>query len=344
MAQKKDATQEGVSDDIQHNENGEVVGTHTNERLSEIEEIAAARRADRDKPDEDEADEPELEAGDAGGESDTGAADTDSSDADDGSAAADSDDELVTLVVDGQEVKRKKSEVYEAGRRALQKESTADRRLEEATRLLREAEERAKQQPSPSEQDAGKQDQSPSGGPDAIDYKQIVKTIQYGDEDEAAEALQTLIDQGRSSEATQEKPLTRDELTAFLSEKQAFDQAVAEFQKPPEENGYKDLWDDPILRDMVIRKEAEKRDAGDTRPYGELFTEIGSEIREWLDGKTGKSTASQGLKDRQEKLKAQPDTVKGGGGRATSESQQSTQPKSRKQIIEEMAERRGQTA
>lgn len=48
-----------------------------------------------------------------------------------------SDDE--TIVVDGREQKVAKEKIYEAGRRALQKESAADKRLEEATRLFKEA-------------------------------------------------------------------------------------------------------------------------------------------------------------------------------------------------------------
>jgi hypothetical protein len=47
------------------------------------------------------------------------------------------DDE--TIVVDGREQKVSKDKIYEAGRRALQKESAADKRLEEATRLFKEA-------------------------------------------------------------------------------------------------------------------------------------------------------------------------------------------------------------
>ena len=51
-------------------------------------------------------------------------------------------EDLVTIKVDGvmQQVSRDK--IYEAGLRAVQKESSADRRLEEATRLLREVEQR----------------------------------------------------------------------------------------------------------------------------------------------------------------------------------------------------------
>lgn len=46
-----------------------------------------------------------------------------------------------TIVVDGKEQKVAKDKIYEAGRRALQKESAADKRLEEATRMFREAQE-----------------------------------------------------------------------------------------------------------------------------------------------------------------------------------------------------------
>lgn len=50
-----------------------------------------------------------------------------------------SDDGLETIVIDGQERKVKRDQVLDAGKRTLQKEAAADRRLEEAAETLRRA-------------------------------------------------------------------------------------------------------------------------------------------------------------------------------------------------------------
>ena len=78
--------------------------------------------------------------------------------------AAKPEEELETIVVDGQQVQVKRSQLIDAGRRTLQKEEAAAKRLEEATATLRQAQAYAAQlrqqyQPSP---DAGNDSLSPS--------------------------------------------------------------------------------------------------------------------------------------------------------------------------------------
>lgn len=70
-------------------------------------------------------------------------------------------DDVETIVVQGQSVQVKKSQLLDAGRRTLQKEATADKRLQEATELLRQAQAYAQglRQAQPS-QDAGQFSQS----------------------------------------------------------------------------------------------------------------------------------------------------------------------------------------
>lgn len=68
-----------------------------------------------------------------------------------------------TIVVDGKEVRVERAKLIEAGKRTLQKESAADRRLQEATETLRRAQalERSALQRQPSS-DAGEDSQMPS--------------------------------------------------------------------------------------------------------------------------------------------------------------------------------------
>jgi hypothetical protein len=73
-------------------------------------------------------------------------------------------EELETIVVDGQQVQVKRSQLFDAGKRTLQKEATADKRLQEATELYRRAQayEQALRQHAQPSQDAGQFSQSPS--------------------------------------------------------------------------------------------------------------------------------------------------------------------------------------
>jgi hypothetical protein len=75
------------------------------------------------------------------------------------------EEDVETIVVQGQQVQVKKSQLLDAGRRTLQKEATADKRLQEATELLRQAQAYAqgtRQSAQPS-QDAGQFSQSLPG-------------------------------------------------------------------------------------------------------------------------------------------------------------------------------------
>ena len=93
--------------------------------------------------------------------------------------------ELVKIKVDGQEKEVPVTEIMEAGTRTLQKESAADKRLEEATRMLKQAEERFN---SLASKDPEKPDLSKA------DDLELARSIQMGTEDEASAAIKVLRD------------------------------------------------------------------------------------------------------------------------------------------------------
>lgn len=69
---------------------------------------------------------------------------------------------IVSIVVDGQKIDVDEDRVLEAGRRTLQKESAADRRLAEANEILRQAKMRAsKQDPAPQAQELAPSQDAP---------------------------------------------------------------------------------------------------------------------------------------------------------------------------------------
>jgi hypothetical protein len=69
---------------------------------------------------------------------------------------------MVSIVVDGQAIEVEESRIIEAGKRTLQKDQAADRRLQEATQAKRQAEELLRQAQRLSNPDTAHQDPAPS--------------------------------------------------------------------------------------------------------------------------------------------------------------------------------------
>lgn len=182
--------------DATHEEGVEVNARYAYEdRLAQINAIAGDEDEQDETPSEEPAEDAEQEEPAEGDQSD---------DPEEKETPAEEEPEKPrtrVLKVDGQEIERTEEEILEAGIRALQKESTADKRLEEATRLLREA-----QNTQLPRQDVAQRDQQPSIDAD------LVKKIQYGSEEEAVQAMQQLMTTVRDQATQQAAEMTRKQL------------------------------------------------------------------------------------------------------------------------------------
>lgn len=187
--------------------------------------------------------------------------------------------------VDGKDVEFDEQAVIDAGLRTLQKDAAADRRLEEATkareeaqRLLKVAEEAAsKSAPAPTQ----KSDQDLMLAKE--DLRPIVKKIQYGSEEEAAEAL---LEYGRKmAEAGQSGRLTASELQNILDLREA-----QTFVK----TNYADVVGDPRLKVLFVNDVNAKIAAGDARPYQEICKQVGDDLRAWKAPATPSPTPTAG--------------------------------------------------
>jgi hypothetical protein len=190
----------------------------------------------------------------------------------------------VKIKVDGQELEVDEEAVREAGIKALQKQSAADKRLEESARLKKEAEaearrilEDAKRQAAQPNQDVT---QPPQQGATSVErltddrFIETVKKVQYGGEAEAGQALRDLISE--AVKAGKSPELTLNEVGEYLEFREATKWAHDE---------YKEILGDSKLKTLFSSEEKRLRAAGDMRPYREVYSDIGNGLREWLKEK-----------------------------------------------------------
>jgi hypothetical protein len=190
----------------------------------------------------------------------------------------------VKIKVDGQELEVDEEAVREAGIKALQKQSAADKRLEESARLKKEAEaearrilEDAKRQAAQPNQDVT---QPPQQGATSVErltddrFIETVKKVQYGGEAEAGQALKDLISE--AVKAGKSPELTLNEVGEYLEFREATKWAHDE---------YKEILGDSKLKTLFSSEEKRLRATGDMRPYREVYSDIGNGLREWLKEK-----------------------------------------------------------
>lgn len=228
-------------------------------------------------------------------------------------------EDLVTIKVDGvmQQVSRDK--IYEAGLRAVQKESSADRRLEEATRLLRQVEQQFVPQPPV-------QNTPP---PQAWDEEIIAYALAHGTEDQKAEAVRQ-IRGGRQDMATPDQ-------IASIAEARILDKV--DFQNSAEwfQTNYKDVTSHPYLLQLASLQEDHMRANGDKRSRKELYAEIGDGLRKMRGGGVPVATLEE-----KRTQKATITNLPSASARKTTP--QAPAAKTPSQIIEDMRAKRGQAA
>lgn len=216
--------------------------------------------------------------------------------------------DFVEIKVDGEIRKVEKEKIVDAGIRALQKESTADKRLEEATRLLREVQTKyaAPQADSPSQWDD-----------ETVEY-----AIQHGDEQQKAYAEQL---------KKERQAAIPDQIAARVMSQIEAKSAAEWFA-----NEFKDIVEDPYLFRLAVEAENDALKAGDTRPHKERFKQFGETLRAWKGG----SSTQDGLAQKQEH-KAQK-VVSLQTASVKKSAPQEPKPKTTSDKIEEMRKARGQ--
>jgi hypothetical protein len=215
------------------------------------------------------------------------------------------DDPIEKLKVDGEEREVPQSKVLEEGRRAMQKELAADKRLEEAALLKKQYEEllaRANQQftPQPTQPD---------------DLTEAIQNAPF--DPEAAKRIAQAI-QGRQDTTPDVMKLVREE----IQNQHMLDRFKVEF---------KDIVEDERALTLAASMEAQKRQAGDKRPLYDIWAEVGNDIRTWKAGLSGQTK-------QEAKAKLQDINV----ASARIEQKQESRPPTMSEVIDKLAKSRGQ--
>lgn len=232
------------------------------------------------------------------------------------------------LVIDGQEQEVPLSKILDAGKRALQKNLAADKRLEEATKLLRRAEEVASQVPP------GKGTQTadpPKSDADKTQLRELLKAIRYGSDEEAEVAFEKAVGGAGSA-----KGPDVDEILTTVETRLAAKTILSQFSAAPEQGGFADIDGDEDLKMLAARKVDELIRAGKSPLDWSTYEEAGNYVR----GKFGKPTAStppgNGLHQKAAR-KTGIDNVQSAGGRVPkTPTPDDDQPKSVSDVIRDM--------
>lgn len=198
------------------------------------------------------------------------------------------DDQLVRVKIDGVESEVSVAEM----RRQFQKNGAAERRLEEATRLLQEA--KAAQQTPPEPLRFVQDDKKPDSDADD-EGKALLAALFEGDESKALEGLKKLgIGRGKEAPTLNVEQIAA-QITPAIRQQLFVESALEQFSMD-----FKDIVADPYLADLADTFLDAEVASG--KPYDEALKQAGQKTRDWLASKGVKTTEANPTIDRNTKL------------------------------------------
>ncbi len=236
---------------------------------------------------------------------------------------------MVTLRVDGKDIEVPEDKIREAGIRTLQKDTAADQRLAEATRILREVQGTLKSVPTPV--DVASQQAAADLETRAKNY---TNAIRYGTEEEALNASKAmLLEVEKGRQAIPPEPVIR----ALVRSENEVNDALRQFR-----TDYPEIVADKNLMLLAINMENERLAAiqgGREQPisHAEAFKRHGDAIREWKGGIKPENVANLNEK-RERKASIQQPQVASARKAAPIE----VKEPSASDVINEIRKRRGQ--
>jgi len=204
----------------------------------------------------------------------------------------------MTLKIDGEEREMPLSEIIDHGVRSLQKEIAADARLREAVEMRRSAEARAAEVQALANELMAQKERERGGAlshADAANLKEAAKEVYnkvlFGDEDEAVEALASMMGRGnttldgqallnRAQEIARAEVSKAEKIRSDAMAEIAHERAVSRFK-----DQYKEIAEDPMLyrladeETLLVLKEHPEWNAD--RDLEAILSEAGKRVLDW---------------------------------------------------------------
>lgn len=234
----------------------------------------------------------------------------------------------------------------------VQKDSAADYRLQLATQTLEAARRQAEAIAKPIPQGTAAAPAAPAVTPEStLSDEKLAEMLQFGGQEQAAKAIAELRKRSAPAVTLEDvKRLLAEETPRITSHEMAFQEATR-FAKTE----YADLLADPYLARLFYTEEDRLRQAGNIKPYDELYREIGDGLRKHFNRpKPTGATPPAASPTRQAAAAPVPTVAQRQAAKAAAPAAprlasarlegggQEQKPKTREEIIKQMQESRGQ--
>lgn len=330
----KDATQPGVSEELENNTNtpateAEDVQTTNAQRVSELDDIAGRNEVAMLEELGIEPKEPETPP-----EPEAGAEPLTEPDPPVPQPVELDPDVLVKVVVDGQEIIKPWSEV----KKDYQIEQASRKRMEDAAHRQKELDaretalaERERQQQPPEKVETKPEAQAK--------LREAVDAMYQGDGDKAVELFAELMQPGRQAEpATPGQQIDVEQLAALAEARIEEKTALKQFAKD-----YKDVVSDPYLAELADRFRMSALEENPNLPFADSLEKAGQATRDWMKQHgLGATPATQPSREAKLQKKEGIDKVPTLSV-VPSEARQPSEQEDRLSAIEEARKARGQT-
>lgn len=283
------------------------------------------------------------------------------------------DDDMVTVKIDGREEKVSRRKIEEAGIRTYQKESAADKRLEDATKLLRELQ--AEREAAGQHQKQEQQAPAPQERAEITALKEhlnvktelLAHAQAYGTPEEFKKALAEYNDASHKlymGEVQYSLPQRETDVSAAIRRelevleiervRVSNDQIVKKLSAPTESGGYKDLLDNPKYGKIFEIEVDELLSSGKPNVY-ETYAEAGENVRKMLGLTIGKPAEAKpkaridqaALEEKRKRKLSEIDNINVTGAKAPGTNAED-RPKSfdekRRDALQQLMKARGQVA
>lgn len=250
-------------------------------------------------------------------------------------------DQEYDAVVEGKKIKVKGQSLIDAGFRTFQKETAADYRLQMASELLKEAENKTRALTTPAPQPAPRQETTAQSDAD------LAQAVQFGTPEQAEKAIKEL--RGRGNVPPEHLDQMIDKRSRMAVQDEIQFQSAKEFV----DTEYKDLLSNDYLRRMFFLEENRRRapkergGEGSTKSYKDLYAEIGEDLRKNFNlpkpstGATPSSPTPPGTAAVRQARKADTPPVPRTAATRISEASEVTKAPTSSELIARMAASRG---